>query len=100
MLDYVESLWCSLDTSSTNRGAMITFGSEVKVQIPLQEYSQQEWYENIEKVRTDSTICCKCCTPTAEAFKAARLLLQDNPSPDVSGVEVIRIAFVITDGDP
>lgn len=100
MLDYVQDLWCTLNINDLNRGALITFGDQVKIQVPFREYSPTEWFSAIELLRSDSTSCCKCCTPTAEAFQAARILLEQNPSPDVSGIPVVRICFVITDGDP
>ena len=96
MLDYVQDLWCTLNSNDRNRGAVITFGGEVTTQIPLREYTQDEWFSAIEGIRTNPTVCCRCCTPTAEAFRAARLTFQNNPAPDVSGIPVIRICFVIT----
>ena len=68
----------------------------MKTRVPLREYTQDEWFEAVETLRADSTACCECCTPTAEAFRAARLTFQNNPSPDVSGVPIVRICFVIT----
>jgi hypothetical protein len=69
---YSASLWCSLDVTSVNRGALITFNSVVKTQIELREWSQEEWFGEIDRVRGDSSICCKCCTPTAGRFILAK----------------------------
>jgi len=100
MLDYVEQLFCALNPDDVNRGAVITFSNVVTTQVQLKQYTQEEWFEQIETIRQDDSICCHCCTPTAEAFNAARVLLNDNPPPTVGGVQVLRIVFTITDGDP
>ncbi|CAK9013423.1 Cartilage matrix protein [Durusdinium trenchii] len=77
------------------RTALITFGPHVKVRIPLQTWSYLDWADEIEKVREIAEVIVGCCTPTAEAFRAAKDLLEtrsDNSNP--------AIVFVITDGVP
>lgn len=96
MLDYVQDLWCTLNVDDRNRGAVITFGMEVKVQVPLREYNQEEWFNAVEQIRMNPDACCRCCTPLAEAFRLARQTFQSNPAPDIGGLPVTRIAFVIT----
>ena len=96
-LDFVQTSWCGFIAGDRNRGAMITFAGEVKTRIPLQQYSAVEWFAAVDAVRADPSVCCSCCTPTAEAFRAARLLLEANPplSDDTT-----RFTLIISDGDP
>jgi len=96
MLDYVQSLWCALQTGLQNRGTVITFANEIKVQVPFKVYSAVDWFSAIEVIRANSTICCSCCTPTAEAFAMAQNLLAKNQLSDGRST----VVFVITDGDP
>jgi hypothetical protein len=96
-LDFVQTAWCGFDVADDNRGAMITFGKEIVTRIPLQRYSREEWFEQVELVRADPETCCKCCTPTAEAFRAARLLLTANPP---ATEDTTRLVMLISDGDP
>ena len=94
MLDYTQSLYCAFDPRETNQAGMILFAQNVYVRIPLGPYSQDEWFSQVETVRSDDTACCSCCTPTAEAFDLASQEFQ------VHGKNTVRIAFVITDGVP
>lgn len=79
MLNYVQGLWCSLNAKDVNRGALVTFGKEVKMRIPLLKWTVPEWFEQVEILRRTSDVCCSCCTPLAEAFREARKILKANP---------------------
>lgn len=95
MLAYAKNIYCAFDdVLSVNRAGMIIFNAEIKVVIPLGIYSKNEWEKLIDNLKTDDSLCCSCCTPTAEAFELAldELKLKsksDNP-----------IVFTITDGQP
>ena len=95
MLDYVQSLYCAFDSSSTNRAALITFAQAIVVQIPLAQFTTDAWFAAVENVRAQQ-ICCSCCTPTATAIDAAASLIQNN----YPTAGTIPITFMITDGQP
>jgi Mg-chelatase subunit ChlD len=95
MLDFVQTSYCAFDSSEQNRVAMITFAKTIQTVIPLDRYTAQQWFEKVDEVRADGTACCSCCTPTAEAFREARIMLQNNP-PLFD--DTIRIVLMISDG--
>jgi len=99
MLDYTQLLFCAFDSADANRVGMIIFAQQIKVQIPLGQYSKDQWFALVNKVRASRTTatpaCCSCCTPHAEAFQLAKTEF------DQHGIKTHqRIAFVITDGTP
>ena len=77
---------------------MQIFGNDIRMYIPLSNYTEDEWYEKVEDVRatknTPEEACCTCCTPTAEAFDHALEQFQ------LYGQNPLKTAFVITDGVP
>ncbi|GBG28071.1 Cartilage matrix protein [Hondaea fermentalgiana] len=82
--------------AAKQRTGLITFSRTIQERIPLAAYNFSEWHDEIENVRDMASDLVGCCTPTAEAFRAARKMLEarteysDNPA----------IVFVITDGIP
>lgn len=78
------------------RTGLITFSKAVVERIPLQAYTYGQWIDQIDLLREQAESLVSCCTPTAEAFRAARKMLEartehtDNPA----------IVFMITDGNP
>jgi len=96
MLNYLQSLWCALNPAYNNRGMVITFGATVQVRVPFQQYTATQWFNAIETLRSDTSLCCACCTPTAEAFRLAKTVLTNNQIPGTRST----VVFVVTDGDP
>lgn len=97
MLDFVQTAFCAFDSADTNRAAMITFARQIVTRIPLAKYSAAQWFNKVDLVRDDSTVCCSCCTPTAEAFRAARIMLTENPP---TSDDTLRVVLMISDGNP
>jgi hypothetical protein len=97
MLDYVQTAFCAFDNADNNRAAMITFAREIVTRIPLAQYTAEQWFSAIDDVRADGSVCCSCCTPTAEAFRAARSMLLANPPVRE---DTLRVVLMISDGNP
>jgi len=96
MLDFLQEIYCALHVEAGNRGSLITFGGAVQVRIPLAPYTPQEWFDRVEQVREDRSVCCSCCTPLAEALRLARNVFTANPAQ--GEFFPARLAVVITDG--
>lgn len=84
-----------VDTREKNRAGMVLFNKEVKEVIPLQQYSQAQWFRQVEGIRSDTENCCSCCTPTGDAFFLSRQIFNRVPRGNA-----YRIVFTITDGAP
>jgi len=78
------------------RTGLITFSKTIQERIPLSNYSYSQWSGKIDEVRDMAEDIVGCCTPTAEAFRAAREMIENRQSFTDNDV----IVFFITDGDP
>ncbi|KAH9261105.1 hypothetical protein BASA81_000809 [Batrachochytrium salamandrivorans] len=98
LLDYTQALYCAFDPNQPNQAAMVVFNGQIRTMIDLAQWTQEQWFTQVEAVRatrdTANEACCSCCTPTAEAFDRAREMFL------AKGKNPIKIAFMITDGVP
>lgn len=96
-LDVIQSIFCSVNPGFKNRGALATFSNVVTTRIPFALYTAAQWFAKVELIRTNPLACCRCCTPLAEAFQRARVIISNAPAvPYVP----LRTVFVVTDGEP
>lgn len=109
MLDYVQQLYCAFDSSTGSQVGLISFGNNVKVDIPFQERSTDEWYVTLcVDVRADSRTDARAQavenirndlnndnanTPTAEALETAVRELEAHGDPTH-----VKFVIVVTDG--
>lgn len=93
-LDAARDLICAFDPRANNQFGLILFNKEVREVVKLAPYTHQQWESQIEKIRSNDTNCCTCCTPIAEAFDLAKKVLQHR------GKNQWSIVFAQTDGVP
>jgi hypothetical protein len=43
LLDYAQQLYCSFDQSTGSQVGLVTFGADVKVELPMQPRTTDEW---------------------------------------------------------
>lgn len=70
-LDFIQAAVCVLNVGQSNQAGLIIFNSAIRAAIPLGSYSPGEWFDQVEAIRNDPTVCCLKGTPMAEAFDLA-----------------------------
>jgi hypothetical protein len=68
MLDYVLQLQCTLNDTLPNRVGMLLFSNRINKVIRLDQYTPQEFYDQVQAVRQDASACCTCCTPLVSVY--------------------------------
>lgn len=96
-MDFLSSIYCIFAGPFITRAALVTFSNAVVTRIPFEPYTPDQWGDQIAILRNDQSLCCRCCTPLAEAFQRAAKIFSN--APDVAYVP-IRTILVITDGEP
>lgn len=61
MLDYTQALFCAFDVRDVNKAGMIMFNKNVRVEIPLDFYTREQWFAKVEEVRAKN-LPVNCCT--------------------------------------
>ena len=94
VLDYVQQLYCSFDASIGSRVGLISFGFDVRVDVPLAARSADEWGQAVEALKgnLDTT---DGYTPLAEALETAAL--EFARAGDASHA---RLVIIVSDGQP
>ena len=93
-LDFIQHVVCVLNVGQNNQAGLIIFNSEIRAAILLGTYSPEQWFDAIEAIRADPTVCCLKGTPHAEAFDMATSQFQ------AFGKAPYKVAMVISDGYP
>jgi len=93
-LNYIQSLYCAFSSAPGSQAGVVTFSQQITTRISLGPWTTTEWFSQLETIRSDPTVCCSCCTPTAEAFALAYQMFA------ASGKNAIQIAYIVTDGYP
>uniref|UniRef100_A0A7S3PH36 VWFA domain-containing protein n=1 Tax=Aplanochytrium stocchinoi TaxID=215587 RepID=A0A7S3PH36_9STRA len=93
LLDTVEHSFDALEEGSEL--GVIVFKNNVKAVVPLSDYTKVEWIAEIDRLRLDDTLCCRCCTPVAEALEEAAALIKSRADYSMK-----TIALLFTDGSP
>ena len=94
VLSYTQQLFCSLDAAAGSRVGLISFGFDVRVDVPLAARSADEWGQAVEALKgnLDTT---DGYTPLAEALETAAL--EFARAGDASHA---RLVIIVSDGQP